>query len=481
MKKFKKIISLLLTAMLAAGLCSCEEKKSGNDIPTLKWLMPGEEQTDSATVMAKVNEILEKEANCHLEIQYLDAGVYTERMTMLMASGEPYDLCFTGYVNPYLKAARGGGLLALDEYLTDDSELVKSLPDYALQAAKVDGKIYAIPNMQVMANSTGLFFLEDLVNEYGKLDVNNIKSIYDIEPYLEWVKVNHPEKYPIQGAQTGGINKDYGYSIVAEVCKGVHVIEKDGRMMAKSEIELEHRLDEARLAEDYYNKGYIRDDISLVSDESSENKANKFAVWRGVYKPGADAEMEAQRGTGIICIPLTKASIPFTAGRTTMIGVGRNTRYPDQAFKVLELMNINKELYNLICYGIEGTHYKLVDGQYAEVIEGAGYNPGSAWRFGNQFNALLLPGQEPEVWVQTEEFNNNAEVSKLLGFNFDNTKVRTEIAQIETVFNKYTSFYKGFLPLDSYYEDFKAELSQAGIQKVIDEVNTQIQTFLETN
>lgn len=480
MKKMKKIISLLLAAVMAAGLCSCGEKKAENGIPTLRWLIPGEAQTDSATVMVKVNEMLEKEAGCHLEIQYIDPGIYTERMTMLMASGEPYDLCFTGYVNPYLKAVRGGGLLALDEYLTEDSKLVKSLPDYALQAAKVDGKIHAIPNMQVMANCVGLYFLEDLVNEYGKLNVSEIKSIYEIEPFLEWVKVNHPEKYPFKTGGVGGIIKDYGYNLVAEICKGVHAIEKDGKIVAQSEIELEHRLDEARLVEDYYSKGYIREDISLVTDETSDDKANKFAVWRGTYKPGAEAESAAVKGTGVLAVPVSVPNIPYTAGRTTMTAIGKNSKYPDQAFKVIELMNTNKELFNLVCYGIEGTHYNLVEEQYVEVIEEGGYNPGSSWRFGNQFNALLLPGQDAEVWKQTEEFNNNAEVSKLLGFNFDNTKVRTEVAQIETVFKKYTSFYKGFLPIDSYYEDFKAELKQAGIQTVIDEANAQIQAFLET-
>lgn len=480
MKKMQKAV-LIAAAVVMISASACQKPEDEKEaLPTLKWYLPGEVQADSASVMEKANEILEKEAGCRLDIQYMDAGVYSERMTMQMASNDPYDLCFTGYVNPYIKAARAGGLLSLDDYLDKYPSLTESLPDYALQSARVDGKIYAIPNMQVMANATGLFMLEDLVKEYGQLNINEVKTLNDIEPFLEWVKNTHPEKYPIQGSQTGGLNKTYNYRVVGELCRGVFVKEENGELSACNEIELPNRIDEAKLMEDYYNRGYIRPDIALVTDESSETKASKFAAWRGVYKPGADAEMTAQRGTNVICIPISEATIPYNAGKTTMTGVGRNSKYPEKSIKVIELMNTNSELYNLICFGIEGKHYVKTDEKHVEVLKDNGYDPGSAWRFGNQFNAYLLPGQADDVWEQTKKFNNEADVSPLLGFNFDNTSVRTEIAQIETVFNKYPSMYKGFQPLESYYDEFVAELEKAGVNTVIAEANRQLEEFLKT-
>ena len=39
--------------------------------------------------------------------------------------------------------------------------------------------------------------------------------------------------------------------------------------------------------------------------------------------------------------------------------VSANSRYPEQAFKVLEQMDINDDVVNLLTWGIEGKHYVL--------------------------------------------------------------------------------------------------------------------------
>ena len=46
---------------------------------------------------------------------------------------------------------------------------------------------------------------------------------------------------------------------------------------------------------------------------------------------------------------------------------------------------------------------------------------------------------------------------------------------MEVVSKKYSSMYKGFLPLESYYDDFLKELEDAGIGRIIDEVNKQLE------
>ena len=115
-ERIKRGITLLLTAAMMLSCASCKKEEAVDEIPTLKWYLPGEAQADQASVTERINEILIEKAGCKLEFAYLDAGVYTEKMQMMMASRDPYDLCFTGYVNPYVKAARTGGLLAIDEY-----------------------------------------------------------------------------------------------------------------------------------------------------------------------------------------------------------------------------------------------------------------------------------------------------------------------------------------------------------------------------
>lgn len=78
---------------------------------------------------------------------------------MKMASGEPIDLYFTGYVNDYQTAVAMGGLYDITEKMENikmsDGSTVKMsdvIEDYYIQSATVNGKIYGIPCIQVISN-----------------------------------------------------------------------------------------------------------------------------------------------------------------------------------------------------------------------------------------------------------------------------------------------------------------------------------------
>ena len=480
MQKAKKIFLLLLIQIILVSLYACgRTSETAGMIPTLKWYVHGEVQPDQERVNKEINKILEDKAGCHLDIIYLDPQVYAEKMQMLMASNDTYDLCFTGYVNTYKKAAQKGGLLALDGYLDDFPGIREAIPEYALEAAKIDGKIYAIPNIQIMAQCTGLFINKELFEEYGQMDVEDISGVEDVEPFLGWVKNTHPEIHAFGLGDARGWKKKFDYKLISEICLGVDIIEKGGKIEAVRSFSTREKLYEAKKIREYFEKGYMRPDIAVYDSFDSDNICRTSAVWRGVYKPGASAELYERTGIETICIPVSQPIIRHDTGKTTMTGVGRYSRYPDKAMRIIELMNTDKELYNLVCFGIEGVHYKMKDEKHIEKIPDSGYNVGNSWMFGKQFNALLLEGQEDDVWEQTERFNENAEVSPIMGFSFDTTAVSREIAGIETIYEQYTAFTKGFEPLEAYYDEFVSELENVGIDNVVNEVNRQLEEFFE--
>ena len=233
MQKAKKIFLLLLIQIILVSLYACgRTSETAGMIPTLKWYVHGEVQPDQERVNKEINKILEDKAGCHLDIIYLDPQVYAEKMQMLMASNDTYDLCFTGYVNTYKKAAQKGGLLALDGYLDDFPGIREAIPEYALEAAKIDGKIYAIPNIQIMAQCTGLFINKELFEEYGQMDVEDISGVEDVEPFLEWVKNTHPEIHAFGLGDARGWKKKFDYKLISEICLGVDIIEKGGKIEA---------------------------------------------------------------------------------------------------------------------------------------------------------------------------------------------------------------------------------------------------------
>lgn len=480
----KKVVALVMAVMLALSFAACGEKEvvQTGDV-TITWLVPGEKQTDVQSVIDAASQITMEKLGVKFNLMFIDNAAYTQRMNMNFASGNSdFDLCFTGYINPYKDAVMRGAYIELDDYIAESEALRANVPDYALKCSTVNGKIYGIPNMQIMATScTGLFIQEDLAEEYG-LKTDEIKSLNDIEPFLVWVKEKHPELFPFKtGGMGGGVEgEDPSTDSFTGGTKAVK--NSDGSFTVSSPVDGNNNTVAYELLHDWFTKGYIRPDAASVIDETAEQAAGKFAVWRGVYKPGADAEHNASNPNNrCIVIQVSEPYMPYNAGSTTMTAINVSSKHPDEAFKVMELANSDKEFFNLLAFGIEGKHYNLDNDGKVVLVENSGYNPGGAWKFGSVFNSLLLPGQDDDLWEQTKAFNDAARKSSCMGFSFDTTNVRTEVGQISTVSSKYKQGTTGAEPLEAWYPKYLDELKEAGVEKVAAELEKQLNAWVEAN
>ncbi len=479
----KKVATLVMAVMLALSFAACGgEKVSQDDDITITWLIPGEKQADVEAINEAASKIAMEKAGVKLSLMFIDNAAFTQRMNMNFASGNSdFDLCFTGYINPYKDTVTKGAYLELDEYIENSETIKEAIPEYARKTSTYKGHIYALPNMQIMATAcTGLFVQEKLAEEYG-LKTEEIKCIEDIEPFLAWVKEKHPELYPFKtGDMGGGIRNPNPPS---DNFNGAKVVQReDGSFKVTTEIMEEEDLTEIKLIRSWFEKGYIRADIASVTDQSTDHNAGKYAVWRGVYKPGAAEEVNASNpNRRCICIRISEPYMPYNAGSTTMTAINAASKHPDEAFKIIELANSDKEFFNLLAFGIEGKHYNLDEDGKVVLIKNSGYAPGGAWKFGSVFNSLLLPGQDDDLWQQTIRYNDEAKKSPLIGFSFDTTNVRTEIGQISTVGGKYKQGSIGTEPVEAWRPAYLKELEAAGVEKVRKEVERQINEWAKNN
>lgn len=83
------------------------------------------------------------------------------------------------------------------------------------------------------------------------------------------------------------------------------------------------------------------------------------------------------------------------------------------------------------------------------------------------------------MWEQTKEINNNAQASPLLGFAFDAANVSAEIAQCKAVVDEYIpSLDSGSVDPDKYLPEFLSKLEASGVDKIISEMQTQVDAWL---
>ena len=200
------------------------------------------------------------------------------------------------------------------------------------------------------------------------------------------------------------------------------------------------------------------------------------------YKPGIEVAKKIESGYDWVMIPVSEAYTTRSSINATMTAVSSTSKNPEKAVEFIKLINTNVDLYRLICHGIEGKHYEKISDNMIRYIPNTGYAVQADWKFGNQFNAYPVEGQTEDVWEQTEKINAEATISPLIGFSFIPDEIQTELAQISTITARY-NITSGLVDVanDKVWEQYKADLRKAGVDKVYDEVIRQYNEFKKIN
>jgi putative aldouronate transport system substrate-binding protein len=113
-----KLLLILFSVLLISG---CGKSKSDETVGTAEnpytivWYSFGSPQKDLQEVIEKVNEYTRAKIGVVVDLK-LDIGNYDKKMKIKMASGEPFDLCFTSsWANNYKSAVSKGYFLPLND------------------------------------------------------------------------------------------------------------------------------------------------------------------------------------------------------------------------------------------------------------------------------------------------------------------------------------------------------------------------------
>jgi putative aldouronate transport system substrate-binding protein len=233
------------------------------------------------------------------------------------------------------------------------------------------------------------------------------------------------------------------------------------------------------LVRSWYEKGYINEDAAILRNASDAYVKGNTAVWFDLTgKPGSETEFKAMDGG--FDVELTPLTSPyFTGAASSMNAIGRTSRNPERALMLLELVHTDKELYNLLVYGIEGKHYTRTTGNFIRVDSDAGYFTNTDWVFGDIRNEYLPEGSPPDKLEQTVRINEAAKVSPYYDFVFDGDAVKAELANVRAVNEEYySSLATGTVDPDEYLPIYMEELRKAGSDVIVAEKQRQLDEWL---
>lgn len=239
---------------------------------------------------------------------------------------------------------------------------------------------------------------------------------------------------------------------------------------------------------DWYLKGYIMKDAAT----STETAVNLLRAGKGLGQftageEGLDAQLTRNTGHPFATKKLHDPLITSGTIQGLVWVIPVTSKNPEAAMKFLNLTYTNADVVNLIDWGIEGIHYKKKpDGTigYPSGVNASntGYGLGQDWLFGNQLIAHVWEGNDPDNYKILAENNKNAPISIALGFTYDSTKVKTEIANVTNVINQYgPGLNTGSLDPDKYLPESISKLKEAGIDKIIAEKQRQLDEWVAAN
>lgn len=471
----KRMLLIFMCVALVITMCSCGKKNetaSGSET-VLTWYLRGSEPQNAEAVFAKANEYTKEKIGVTVDYKFVEPAGYEQKMNLLMSSGEEFDICWTSdWCNNYSGNAKSGAFVALDDYLDEYSDLKNSMPENVWELSKVDGKIYGIFCNQVWALPDGWWFNKEIADKHN-IDLSKVDDMGDLTEIFEIIKEREPNMVPAH----------YGDALLAHnsMMERGEIIENFYVDPVTYEVKDYCRVSDEmmpyyELMREWYNKGFFPANIATASDaDITLAKTGKLFSGYSGCKPGGETELKELYGFDVEVVELASPK-KLVSLQSTMNAISSTSKNVEKSLEFLQLVNTDKTLYNLLIFGIEGEDYKKIDENTIEKIDG-GYQT-DAWMIGNQFNAYVTKGQEPDVWEQTIAINNAAEVSEFAGFQFDNSAVKVMMAQVSAVASEYDPILKnGLADPEEKIKEYKHKLKQAGIDDIKSELQRQLNAW----
>lgn len=453
---------------------------------TLKLVYIGTPQQDEERIEKAANQYLQKKMNAKLDIIVLEWGTWDNRQNIMIASREEIDVIFTSQWSKHSVNVSKGAFLPLNDLLAQYGQgIIDSLDPILLRSSQIDGVNYGIPTNKEFAAQGGIIYRKDIAEELG-LDMSNVQSILDMEPIYAALKEKMPSITPLFVKHGENLNSHYlgNYDALGDTSIPGYILKDEEDTTVRPLYEIDRYLDNLYIARDFYLKGYTNSDAAttqmMVNDALASNEY--FSVISPI-KPGKANELGIQTGLAgkLDQIALNQKSLATSESAGSMLAISSTSSHPELAMQLINLLHTDEYLNNLINFGIEDIHYKIVSpGIIESTAETARYSPGSNWMLGNQFLNYIWKTEDPKKWEQFRAFNEGAIQSPGLGFVFDGEAVRSEVAAAVNVDKQYlVALETGAVDPDVVLPEYIQKLKVAGIDKIIDAKQRQFDAFLQ--
>lgn len=488
----KRILSLVLVLSMLLGLAAFSASADSSlDPVTLKFIFYGDKKSATDDVWAAVADHTRDQLNADFDVQFIAGGDYQQKLLVMAGAGEAWDLNFdsnwTGY---YLMVAQ--------EAYMDLSEL---LPVYAptlyatyeatgALAAATDslGRVTALPWTMTMNNRQHFQWRGDLAKAAGiEVDPAEITTAEAVLDLCRKLKEAYPDKYILENA---GLDvflqkydlQDIGHGLVIDLndpdCKAMYIEDTQAY------------LERAQMAKIMQDEGIIWGDVLTDGRDHNDliNEGMLITKWgthEFAHQKRAWVEPEAYWDSSILYPDNKYANRTPLANALTIPETAEN---PERTLMFLDLLETDRDLYDLVHYGILGKTYEL-NGEEAVYPEGMNGSNSNYMEWGGRWAMWKPQFMRPDAsydegfWTREAEFaasNPNNVNSPLAGFNLNMDDINIEIAERDQIFNDANKLLDvGMVDdVEAAIKDLQEKQIEAHRDRVLEETQRQIDEYL---
>ncbi|KAA8997183.1 DUF3502 domain-containing protein [Paenibacillus spiritus] len=461
----------------------------------LKMVLVGGKPADYDEVFGKLNELLKTKINATVDAEFLDWADWQQKYPLKFAANEDFDVVYTANWAFYNDQALKGGFMEL----TDDMlqkyapQTWKAMPSVSWNQAKVGGKLYMVPNNNQEVTDKAVLIREDLRKKY------NLEPVTSPETYAAYLKaIAQNEK----GMNAFGAKPADGWKW--HELDQILLEQKNDWNLVDYNFPLAYKLDDASAK--VFNVYDTPEFASLLTyykdlaDSGAWSKnivSNKNDVWQDM-KAGKVGSYAQNLGTLASNIQETRRDLPDVemaiadltpdskkiGAISTQNGMAihATSKNAERSLMLIDLLQNDKEIHDLTMYGINGKHYEAIgDDKLKAGPSNANYNFSgfSSWGWNSPLNRQdeAYPQEANDMLAKWQE---KVYHFPLETFVFDDSKVKTEVANIGNVMLRYAiPLEYGLIGnLKDGQADLVKQLKAAGIEKVQTELQSQIDAFL---
>lgn len=481
LSKLTKAAAIFMAASMLVATAGCSGKadtsSTANKTTNLTWWMIGAPGKDNDKVMTELNKYLKEKYNVTVTMNFSNWGDYDQKLKTVISSGTPYDIAFTcAWANSFSQQAMKGAYMPLDDLIESNGQGLKELiPSDVWDAAKVKGKIYGIPTYKDSANDNFIVYAKQYIDE-SKFDYTSVKNIKDIEPYLAFIKQNHPELTAMPLMQDGWPGLFDNFDQITGNAFGAIKL-SDSSLKVVNMFDDADLMNDLRTLHSFYQAGYINKDAATAKESPKVSPVSHQNGW-----PAAVANWSSSWGYEVVANQASDLYLTTSSLQGSLNAISKNSKNGAAAVTLLNAVNTDPVVKNMLCFGIEGTNYEKTGDTSIKQLN-QDYTM-SAFAVTSFFGGLYTVDPAPKnEWSDLQEFISDAKPSPALGFMFDSsdTKIQTQIAALNNIYNKYkTALLTGTSDPDVVVPQMKAEMDKVGYQDFLAEVQKQVNDWKAT-